>query len=320
MIGSSAVTRPLAGRRTSIDVAPADVDVRLAVRHHDDLLPAQLVVQDRAQRFGRPGKPFLVARSVLGFDVANQARAGRAAIGRNLRRRRARPTGATIPSPRSSARRPCTQPRQLSWAMTTVMSDDRHAEADEEKEKILSRLLAPARDEAHVVHEHQPPDRDSLGFERPDRHEQWPLGAAQQVTRRTRELVERSAIDLGRERGVETAWPRRAGQNPIAKRRSSCVIRVKNCTARLRLPVRSRSCRGSCTVVAIRLARMSRSRTDHRIVNLSTRGTAAYAKAASARSSGMTNRRERRMICCGRPSAGRARIGPLGPFLGACVQ
>ena len=50
------------------------------------------------------------------------------------------PAGAS-PSPRISARMPCTQPRQLSCAMTTVISEIDHAERDEEVEQVLLRLL-----------------------------------------------------------------------------------------------------------------------------------------------------------------------------------
>ena len=50
MIGSSAVTRPLAGRCTSMPIAAPRVDVGLAVGDDDDVLAAQLAAQDRAQR------------------------------------------------------------------------------------------------------------------------------------------------------------------------------------------------------------------------------------------------------------------------------
>ena len=72
MIGSSAVTRPLAGRWTSMRVAAAHVDVGLAVGDDQDLLAAQVGAQDRAQRLRRPGDLALVARPVAGLELAHQ--------------------------------------------------------------------------------------------------------------------------------------------------------------------------------------------------------------------------------------------------------
>ena len=85
-------------------VAVADVDVRLAIRHDDDRLSAKLGEQDRAHGLGRPGQPVVVARLMLGFDVADQR--AEFAGNRPQFRRVGLPRGRTIPSPRSSARRP----------------------------------------------------------------------------------------------------------------------------------------------------------------------------------------------------------------------
>src|SRR6266550_3899157 len=61
------------------------------------------------------------------------------------------------------------------------------------------------------------------------------------------------------------------------------------------LPLCIRSWSGSATVVAIRLARTSRSRLNQRSISLSTSGIAAYAKMPRATSSGTTNRSESRI-------------------------
>ncbi len=94
---------------------------------------------------------------------------------------------------------------------------------------------------------------------------------------------------------VASGWLAGESQNPMAYRRSSREMLVNNWSMRLRLPVRIISSRGSCTVLAIRLERISRSLTNQRRVRLSTRGTTAYAIAASASISGTMNRRESRM-------------------------
>src|SRR5207248_7259402 len=86
-----------------------------------------------------------------------------------------------------------------------------------------------------------------------------------------------------------------AGQNARPRRRSSWLRRSKNCVTRRRFPARTKSWSGSSIVLAIRLARTSRSRLNQRSINLSTSGSAAYAKMLSATSRGMTNRSDRRI-------------------------
>ena len=121
MIGSIAVTSPLAGRCTHDAVAIVRVDVRLAVGDDDHLRTAQLAIEDLAQRLRRPRQPLVVAELMLGLEIADERAEilGERVI---LRRRQAR-RGRSSPSPRSSARMPCTQPRQLSCATITVITE-----------------------------------------------------------------------------------------------------------------------------------------------------------------------------------------------------
>jgi hypothetical protein len=67
--GSTAVTRPLAGRLT-MPRRPALVDVGLAVGDHDDLVAAELGAQQRAQPLGGPFGVGAQRAAVLVFQVA----------------------------------------------------------------------------------------------------------------------------------------------------------------------------------------------------------------------------------------------------------
>jgi hypothetical protein len=49
------------------------MDVRLAIRYDDDVLAAQLALEDAAQRFRGPGELFFVAEAMIGLDISNQA-------------------------------------------------------------------------------------------------------------------------------------------------------------------------------------------------------------------------------------------------------
>ena len=118
--------------------------------------------------------------------------------------------------------------------------------------------------------------------------------AGQHVAGRTGERIEVAQL---------TSERKRRGHQRLARWRRAETHRVEPLVLRdageelqhpARLPVRIISSSGSCTVLAIRLERMSRSRTNQRSVRRSTSGTTAYAIAASARTSGMMNRRESR--------------------------
>ena len=104
-----------------------DVDVRLAVGDDDDVVAAHLAAQHRAQRLLRPALLALVRRPELVLELAQQRL--HVARDRLQFRRRAAGGGRRMPSPRSSARRPATQPRQDSCAMTTVISATLNASA-----------------------------------------------------------------------------------------------------------------------------------------------------------------------------------------------
>ena len=101
---------------------------------------------------------------VLVLEVAQ----ARAQVGGERRQfRRGRAIGRSRPSPRSSARTPDTQPRQLSCATTTVISAiDQPPSAADEEDQVAPRVLAAPLDEAHVVQEHQLGDRAGLAVDR----------------------------------------------------------------------------------------------------------------------------------------------------------
>ena len=239
--GSSAVTRPLAGRCTRMPSAVADVDVGLAVRHDDDVVAAQLAAQRRAQRLLVPDALAAVERPVLPLEVADQL--AQVAGDRAQLRRRGRRAGRRMPSPRSSARRPCTQPRQDSCAMTTVISATLRAQRDEEVEQVAPRLLAAALDEAHVVDEHE---LGAIGARRTSsgahRDVQQAAGRAQHAARRRRVGVGSAAQpDLAAESSASrSARPAPSRHRPTAYSRSSCSIRLKKAGDLRRRPGRRR--------------------------------------------------------------------------------
>ena len=155
--------------------APANVDVGLAVGYDHHLLPAELAVEDPEQRLGGPGELVAVARSVLGFEVADQA----AEIARDRSQLRWIRLVRRAPEAFPAHERP----QALDPAPPAQLGDDdgdqrdRRSETDEEEKQILSRFLAAPRDEAHVVHEHQVPGRRTIGLQWPHRDEQRALGA-----------------------------------------------------------------------------------------------------------------------------------------------
>jgi hypothetical protein len=94
------------------------VDVRLPVGHHDDLVAAELRAQQRAQAIGRPLGLGALGTPVFVLEVAQpgaQVSGKRCQFGAGIK-------GLSRPSPRMMARAPLTQPRQLSWATTTVIT------------------------------------------------------------------------------------------------------------------------------------------------------------------------------------------------------
>ena len=140
-------------------VAAARVDIRLAVRHDEDVLAAKVVVQDGPQRLRRPVHLALVAGPVFGLHVPDQ-RAQVAGDGakfgkRGLGSRPGRPQQPFAPQEGADAFHP-SPPAQLRDHHRD-QGDDR-AESDEEEEHVTLRLLAAPLHEAHVVNQHQVAD------------------------------------------------------------------------------------------------------------------------------------------------------------------
>ena len=117
--GSSAVTSPLAGRCTDPCRRAAHVDVGLAVGDDDDLVAAQPIVSNE--------------RNAAGVHVIAPTSCDRRSLRRSRSIARRSPTsgcssglgcenGRMTPSPRSIARTPATQPRQLICAISNVIS------------------------------------------------------------------------------------------------------------------------------------------------------------------------------------------------------
>ena len=208
-----------------------------------------------------------------------------------------RSEGRHSPSPRSKACRPWTQPRQLSCAIATVMSAI-VAPRPTKKKKRYFRVssLRRATKLMSCTSTRSPSAVPSTSSGRTETS----TGPCALLSRwlSTDEPENRSRLvhaTSGGSVGLAIGGSALAGQKAIANRRSSRVMREKSWRIRARFRVRTRSWSGSCTVFAIRVARMSRSRMNHRRVSSSTSGTTAYAIAPTARSSGMMNRRESRI-------------------------
>ena len=216
--GSSAVTRPLAGRWISITLSVVPhVDVRLAVRDDQHLVALQVLAQDAAQRVRAPAGLALVARAALAFEVAHQ----RLQVARDrpqLRRgrRASRSASAAAPSPRSSALMPATQPRQLISAMTTVISATTAAIAGEQVQHVLARVLAAPLREAHVVHDHQLAEHRVVGGDRVGGHVQRAVGELEHEVARLAPIARRAAHRLRVGRRWRKAACRLRSQKPSA--------------------------------------------------------------------------------------------------------
>src|SRR5262245_42510597 len=205
------------------------------------------------------------------------------------------PEGRSRPSPRSSARMPCTQPRHDSCAMTTVISAMVRPSPTKNRNRYLRvSSLRRATKLKSCTRTSLPIGKSPCEMGRTETS----IGAAPaEMTRpgAPANWSSESHVTAAGSDGVATRAPPSVGQNPIANNRSSCVMRAKNCSSRGRLPARSRSSSGSWSVFATNVARTSRSRTNHCSVSLSTSGTTAQPSKASATSSGTTNRSDNRM-------------------------
>ncbi len=293
MIGSSAVTSPLAGRRTSIASPRANVDIRLAVGHDDDLLSPKLVMQDRPHRIRRPHEPLLVAR-LRSASMSRISSRRSLAIGRNSGES-ALSDGRRSPSPRSNARMPCTQPRQLNCAMTTVRSET--ITPSPGTGRSTYRLVSSLRRVTKLMsctRTRLPPATSWFSSGRTDTSS-GPWGLARICPDRPENDSRFAHRTAGGSVPAAIGAASGDGQNAAAYTRSSSATRLRICRTRSWSPDRVESCTESWTVLAMRLARMSRSLTNQRTVRSSTSGNTAYANAARTISSGMMNLRDRRM-------------------------
>ena len=195
--GSSAVTRPLAGRCTWMPSGVRTWMYGSRLETTITSLPCSLAAQRRAQRLLVPDALAAVERPVLALEVADQL----AQVARDrpqLRRRgsRRRPQDAFAAQQRAQS---CTQPRHDSCAMTTVISAMHARQRDEEVEQVAARLLAAALDEAHVVHEHELAPRADVAGDRAHRDVQDARAGPQHVLAAVGIGAERRAAQFARE-------------------------------------------------------------------------------------------------------------------------
>ena len=152
--GSSAVTRPLAGRSRLLDPALAPVaDVGLAIGDDQDLLPPQLFAQERAGRASGVHRPSSrICRSPS--SSFNKAR-------RYPARPFACPTTPSVPSSPAADLDPQASPavRRPSSAATTARSErsrsTRRSRSRRKIEEVPARRFAASLHEADELHEDQ---------------------------------------------------------------------------------------------------------------------------------------------------------------------
>ena len=251
-------------------VRRAHVDVGLAVGDDDDVVAVQFAAQRRAQRLLVPDALAAVERPVLALEVADQL----AQVARDRPQLRRRAAGATAAGclRRAAARAgPRTQPRHESCAMTTVISAIDSAERDEEIEEVAARLLAAPLDEAHVVDQHQLRARRGVAVERACRDVQHAVRGFDRRPVPSRPARARRSGSRAGTRGSRSGCRRQAAK---PDRVQALVARelARNATIRASVALMASSLNGSCTVVAIRFDRMSRSRTNQRSISASTAG------------------------------------------------
>ena len=150
------------------------MDVRLAVGYDQHLVAFQVLAQDAAQRVRAPEDLAFVARVALGLEVANQrlqVLGDRPQFGRRDPEAVARAERRLARDQALDSRHPAA-PADLG----DHHRDQRHHGGDrrEQVEDVLLGVLAAPLHEAHVVHDHQLPQRLALGGDRVDRHVQRP--------------------------------------------------------------------------------------------------------------------------------------------------
>ncbi len=196
------------------------VDVRLAVRHDDDVVAVELAAQRRAERLLVPDALAAVERAVLSLEIADElAQVARDRAQLRRRRRAGRAQDALAAQQRAQALHPAA-PRQLGDHHGDER--DRRAQRAEEVEQVPAGLLAAARDEAHVVDEHQlgageilAVDRECGDVQRPARGLQHPFPVFRIGVR-----PERRTVDLAREVGA-SRWARTSRRGRARRHRAA---------------------------------------------------------------------------------------------------
>ena len=243
--GSSAVTRPLAGRCTSDAVAAvAYVDVGLAVGDDDDVVAVQLAAQHGAQGLLRPRCAGCSSRGRYWRSSSRISARTSRAIGRSSGH--GDPLdGRSRPSPRSSARMPCTQPRQRE--LRDDHGDQRDARRRARRRSRTGSAGSPRCAAATKLMSCTSTScgRAASGIDAAHRDMQRPRGTAARARRRRRRS-QRVAARAAREKSAwrsASATPGRGTGRPRACR-SSCAIRLNSVGirgGRARLAIRSAS-------------------------------------------------------------------------------
>ena len=152
-----------AGRPAHDDTAIGGtvVDVGLAVRHHDDLVAAQVRVQQAAQPRSRPGRFGSLRAPVFVFQVAQPA-LEILDQGLEFRWRCQGPQEALAAEQRPHAGHPAL-PAELRDDHGDQRNDE--PETGNEPDQITTRVLASALDEAQVVQQHEMTQAQGTGAE-----------------------------------------------------------------------------------------------------------------------------------------------------------
>ena len=175
------------------------MDVGLAVRHDHHFLAAQLAVQDVAQGGGSPRELFLVSGAMVGFEICDQRAQvfhdGSELGGRSREAAPARPSRyhqQTLTAQQRAETLHPAAPGQL----RDHHRDERYGEAepDKEEEEVVAGLAAAAGDEAHVVHQHEPPAANQGAH----RYENRTGRCLQQIARRLCKAAQLGAAHLRR--------------------------------------------------------------------------------------------------------------------------
>ena len=153
------------------------MEVGLAVGHHDDLVAAQLRAQQRLQALRVPLGLRALGATVLVLEVAQ----ARPQVGRERSEFRGR--AADRPHQPFAAQQ---RPRARDPAPPAELGDDHRdqrdhaAEAADQDDEVLARVLAATLDEAQVLQQHELPDAARLRGHRIHAHVHRPAADGQQ--------------------------------------------------------------------------------------------------------------------------------------------